>query len=328
MDGFLEDAADTLRLGGLRDADQQHFEAVFSALDAFAVALAKAQLDLTNFEEAFAAFEMAELLGISQEANLSRSMCRLIARTLDNKITFPIGQYKGNPRAIMPSSEYDKLAVRLKEMESFPTVITFNYDCALDFACYYHDIPINYGLLGNTPVGDELPLLKLHGSLNWRTQVDSGEIYPVGLDTLVTHWNDYLRGVRRGSQPSVTLPFSAAFVDGEFLGRQLGPDPMLVPPTWNKTAHQGQIAPVWKLAADAFAQAEHIYIVGYSLPASDHFFRHLYALGSIGSARIRKFAVFNPDKTVRGRFEELLGQLVRKKFDFTPDGLDAAVAQL
>jgi hypothetical protein len=47
------------------------------------------------------------------------------------------------------------------------TVITFNYDVALDFALGQTGIPIEYCLSGN-PVGREkIRVLKLHGSIGW-----------------------------------------------------------------------------------------------------------------------------------------------------------------
>ena len=57
------------------------------------------------------------------------------------------------------------------------------------------------------------------------------------------------------------------------------------------------------------SEAEYIYIIGYSLPETDSFFRHLYALGSVGQNPLRRFEVFNPDASgaVDQRFKSLLG---------------------
>jgi hypothetical protein len=65
------------------------------------------------------------------------------------------------------------------------------------------------------------------------------------------------------------------------------------------------------------AEARDIVIIGYSLPPSDQFFRYLYGLGTISATRLRRFLVFDPDTrpALRRRFERLLGQAARERFD-------------
>lgn len=144
------------------------------------------------------------------------------------------------------------------------TFITFNYDLALDYALS-HDLASfggpNYclpALQQSSPV----PLLKLHGSINW----------------------GYLQ----------------------------------VPPTWNKTDYHGELAHVWSRASEELASAENIFVLGYSLPESDSFFRYLYALGSESSNRIKRFWVFNPDSdgSVQARFRAMIGRGIEKRFQF------------
>jgi hypothetical protein len=83
---------------------------------------------------------------------------------------------------------------------------------------------------------------------------------------------------------------------------------MIVPPTWSKTAHYEAIAPVWRRAATHLAEARDIIVIGYSLPLTDELFRYLYALGSVGQRRLRRFWVIDSDQSgdVRQRFENLL----------------------
>jgi hypothetical protein len=38
---------------------------------------------------------------------------------------------------------------------------------------------------------------------------------------------------------------------------------------------------VWRTAAQHLSEAEHIFIIGYSLPETDQFFRYLYGLGTV-----------------------------------------------
>jgi hypothetical protein len=90
--------------------------------------------------------------------------------------------------------------------------------------------------------------------------------------------------------------------------------PVIVPPTWSKAEHHARIEQVWREAARELSEARNIYVIGYSLPATDQFFRYLYAVGSIGDGRLRRFWVFDPEKEVHARFEALLGPGARGRF--------------
>lgn len=56
-------------------------------------------------------------------------------------------------------------------------------------------------------------------------------------------------------------------------------------------------------------------MIGYSLPASDAFFRDLLTLGLSGGPYIRRITVVDPSRDVMERFQALLGQYTRAKFD-------------
>jgi len=78
------------------------------------------------------------------------------------------------------------------------------------------------------------------------------------------------------------------------------------------------ISKVWKEAANELGDAENIFIIGYSLPETDAFFRYLYALGTVGEKPLKRFWVFDPDSTgvVEERFISLLGPGARDRFLF------------
>ena len=88
--------------------------------------------------------------------------------------------------------------------------------------------------------------------------------------------------------------------------------PLIIPPTWNKTQYHGQISNVWAAAAQALSQAQNILVIGYSLSSADSFFRYLFALGTLGSTRIRRFWVMNTEQ----RFRTLLGRAVEDRFTY------------
>jgi hypothetical protein len=101
-------------------------------------------------------------------------------------------------------------------------------------------------------------------------------------------------------------------------------NPLVIPPTWNKSEYRELILPVWKRAARELETAENIYVIGYSLPPSDGFFKYLYGLGTLGTRVIRRFWVFNPDEKVDFRFKELLGTGVAERYKFFLKGFREA----
>lgn len=98
------------------------------------------------------------------------------------------------------------------------------------------------------------------------------------------------------------------------------PHPVVVPPTWNKSQHHAQLQYVWGRAARELSEAYKIFVIGYSLPPSDEFFRYLYALGSVGDNSLQTFTVVNPDETgaTESRFRNLLGTQAESRFDYHP----------
>lgn len=104
-------------------------------------------------------------------------------------------------------------------------------------------------------------------------------------------------------------------------------EPVIVPPSWNKADYHAALSDVWASAAKHLSEAEHIYVIGYSLPETDSFFRHLYALGSVGSTPLRKIAVFNPDSTgaTNMRFQALLGPGAKARYEYHTKTFEQAI---
>jgi hypothetical protein len=92
----------------------------------------------------------------------------------------------------------------------------------------------------------------------------------------------------------------------------------IIPPSWNKSQYFNLIQNIWKKGAKEMSEAEAIFIIGYSLPETDMFFRHFMGIGTIGEKSIRKFHVYNPDKGVDRKFQEIIGTGVRSKYMFKP----------
>jgi hypothetical protein len=99
-------------------------------------------------------------------------------------------------------------------------------------------------------------------------------------------------------------------------GHNLNPEPVIVPPTWNKTEYHGALGQVWAQAGRELSEAENIIVIGYSHPVSDSFFKYLFALGSVGDATIKRLWVFDPAESdeVEKRFRELIGTGIESRF--------------
>ena len=316
MKDFLT-RADQLRRDSRTGENAEDFQRVDNAINELTRVHSKARLNLDDLEEVFGAFEMAKVIGrfpglqtgdSSEEIDkLLRSFRNVITSTLEESINYPFenGELKA------PAS-YTKFAELLRRLHrpgerARCTVITFNYDVALDLALYRAGIAIDYGL-GDVADSNAMPYLKLHGSLNWFPTVYA--------PTKVKPWYfaDFFRPVR--SYQTIPNPAQLRLCqhvarEQPFVSEQVDPTPVIVPPTWNKTAYQAAIANVWSRAAAELSNAEQVFVSGYSLIATDTYFKYLFALGSVGPSRIRTFAVYDPDAQVEERFRTLLGPGVR-----------------
>ena len=74
--------------------------------------------------------------------------------------------------------------------------------------------------------------------------------------------------------------------------------------------------------------AANIVVCGYSMPATDGFFRYLYALGTVSDQLLERFWVFDPNLQVEPNFKNLLGPGARARFEFTQEPFEKAVYRL
>ena len=322
MSDFLDVASSLLRSGEVQDK-RTEFERVFDAIGALQAVHSKAQLDLNNIESIFTVLELGRIIqrvpGLSSEKipQAISALKELIVKTLEVTMKFPTkSRYIGVPK---PYEEFAALIAHLLR-EAFPTqtaaVITFNYDIAADMGMYRAGLGPDYVI--EKPPGNHVPisLLKLHGSLNWATEKESRRIRPLHLTSYFQHYS-YNGFEERGS---TRVPIGSQLV--EYFARQAStvvePEPVIVPPSWNKADYHAALSDVWASAAKHLSEAEQLFIVGYSLPETDSFFRHLYALGSVGTTPLRRIAAFNPDSTgtVDRRFQALLGPGAAARYEY------------
>ncbi len=315
--------ANSIRVGGsLTETDRSLFDLVFKARQALTEINSKARLDFDNFEEIYSAFDMASLIGrlgaLDTESVLSLplAMRRLITITIEKTMKLPVsGNYEN--RKVAPPPPYDAFikGIANEMRHGQVSFLTFNYDLALDYALFFNRIDFSYGL-GDIPVQSaRVDLLKLHGSLNWgRCSSQSCK------KIVVWYLSDYFKQFTWGHLIDVE---SASFELASKLASRthchpesLEQDPVLIPPTWNKGGFHRELSSVWSKAAVHLAEAENIYVIGYSFPLSDQFFKYFFAVGSVGQGWIERIRVVDPDPDdhVKERFKLLLGPLAASKF--------------
>ncbi|MBN2396469.1 MAG: hypothetical protein JXC36_08435 [Candidatus Atribacteria bacterium] len=326
MNDFLDVARDLLRRGEVKEA-KTVFEKVLNAVGGLNAVHSKAKLDMDNIESVYTAFEMGLLLGklpgINSEeeiASLTPALRKVISYTLQKTTRIPLdSRFQGY-------YDFTNIINKLIEQKRTFTLITFNYDLGLDYTLYRNKILPDYGLddiaIQENKVNKAL-YLKLHGSLNFGRCIKEScaRIIPYRefLITKHTPGNNYS-----------TLPII------EKLGNQKCPfckepqseDPVIIPPTWNKTAYHNQIDKVWRRAAKEMADTEQIIIMGYSLPTTDWFFNYLYGLGIDMATPLKGFYVYNPDSNVEKRFKDLLGTGAIERFHYNQLRFEESISSI
>jgi NAD-dependent SIR2 family protein deacetylase len=304
----------------LSKRQQDSLDLVFKGISALQVAHSKSDLDLNNLESVFGAFEMARLAGrlppLSKEEveELNPAMRLLIVTALEKSIRFPVVN-RAQVRAPHPYHDFGEVLIsRIAGSDLGPiSFITFNYDLALDYLLHFRREQVDY-CFNDEPQGG-VPLMKLHGSVNWARCTSCQKTAPWSLnDFFMKH--DWNRAFWDDKTREVEFNVGALLKQYEHCsGQACEPDPVIVPPTWNKSEYP-QVANVWKHAARHLADAENIIVIGYSLPDADQFFRYLFAVGTIGDARPQRFWVIDPDNSgrIETRFQNLLGPYFESRF--------------
>lgn len=103
----------------------------------------------------------------------------------------------------------------------------------------------------------------------------------------------------------------------------------LVPPTWRKGS--ADVVAAWKLAFNLIRDANHIRIVGYSLPLSDSYIRYLLKSAIRSSLDLKRIDILNQDRQgLEPRYREFIdfpnlrfrGERLQTLFNFLADALD------
>ncbi len=334
MKEFLDTAYELWRSGKFEGPEELRFKTVFDARAALQAVHSKSELDLDNIESVFTTCEMAKTLNRfpgkkgAEIDDLIRALKFVIVQTLERTVRFPCAH--PNLLSPPPYDQFAKLIQHLRDGTAPPdtvSVITFNYDIAADFALFRNGFATDYGLGVNSQTSaDSIPLLKLHGSLNWTETIPSVEPRTVVPWTMEEFWGPFR--LQHPEHKYLLVPIGSRLSElSSKQNNQVTGEAVLVPPTWNKAETHRSLSMVWQRAASALSQAENIFVVGYSMPETDVFFRYLYALGTVGPTMLKRFWVFDPDKTdsVRKRFSALLGPGAKARFQYFEKDFSEAI---
>ena len=182
------------------------------------------------------------------------------------------------------------------------TIITFNYDIVMDRVFEKYPFKIDYVVNRNHLEADvkTLKLLKMHGSVNFKFHhncneviVDSHDIESSGALQECPNCKENIRRV-----PA-----------------------MIVPPTWNKGSYHDQVIDIWQEAYKELSQARRIIIIGYSLPETDIFFRHLLSLALSENDILDKIIVVDVSENIGKKYEDLIYDKFHRNFRFINTGL-------
>ncbi|OBZ18922.1 hypothetical protein A8L34_05070 [Bacillus sp. FJAT-27264] len=81
----------------------------------------------------------------------------------------------------------------------------------------------------------------------------------------------------------------------------------IVPPTWNKNSNT-QLVDTWKGAQKQLSEANHIRILGYSLPLSDSYMKYMFKSSILESAHLKSIDVIalDPNGEVQKRYDDFI----------------------
>jgi len=303
---------------------RRHFQELFDALPRLQRKYAPTGLDVNNIEVLMGALEMAGILGLggdkvddytSSYTPITRCLHYVIAKTIEERLSFPLANNILQPPPPYPAFVELLTSLRRATRDSSSAFLTFNYDLAADFAIS-SKFAINYGLTRAASQG--FALLKLHGSLNWFSCVECHNLVSMDFDEFPA--NMPMRVSERFSKWSHVKKRK----------HNISATPFIIPPTWDKGSFRHPMASVWAKAVAELREAQNIFIIGYSFPETDEYFRHLFTLATGGSAQLRRLWVFNPDASgvIEGRYAQMAGRAVGDRFRYFQRTFSQAIADI
>ena len=216
-------------------------------------------------------------------------------------------------------------------VENSISCVTFNYDAVFDQALwevnrlesipppqaqYWHPDG-GYGFFCRTSLGvihdrelimdkTSMLLLKLHGSVNWRSKLGSRQPYDIDDIRHYESWMPHISGLHKSEILRIE--------------QHLNSEPFIVPPVLVKSSllEEPVLQFMWSLAYEELEKAERVIFVGYSFPVTDLAARFLFSETLLRDKGGPAIGVVNLKSSKNER--ETLMQDYRKAFPTIDDG--------
>jgi len=255
------------------------FLAVLDYLEKLSAVRHTIKIDLDNIEELFGILEMES--GIDEKLETTRKqLIYMIIGTLELSIYDFVTDREGINAS---KNNYKDFISMIRKSDYKDTIITFNYDLLFEnIVLQYDGTNCNYLIPGIVP--GRIKYIKLHGSANWLScpKCKAEEIKVA----------DATLGIRR----ILELRTAKCNNCGE------PKEPLLVPPTWNKSKYQEPIGKLWRHAIRELSEANRIIIIGYSLPETDTFFKYLLTVAIHRNKFLEKIIIINKSEETKDRY--------------------------
>ena len=322
LNNFLKKARELLENvnSGLTSEQRKAFREVFEWRSQKTQALRYMNIDLDNIEELFSLVDMAQQLGDEVAGEMVDNLINLVSCTLELSVEFDFDPALGMEHGRDIGSTSNDLTYRsfvevlekwsgsrdliATEKDSF---ITLNYDTIFDRIL----LSMGRGFTYSHPEwhspemdADSHKLLKLHGSTNW------GRCRECGYKKIETRF--FYHGGRVTGVEKITMDPARTLYQTECSQCQESAlRPFIVPPTWNKASYSEDLVPIWRTAREELAKAARLFIVGYSLPRTDSFFKYLLALGLSENDSLQEIILIDPaegdvGESLKGRYLEFI----------------------
>ena len=175
-------------------------------------------------------------------------------------------------------------------------IITTNYDLLTEMAFKKIGLAADYGFKYSSYLDDEysqvssddaldtgpskIPVLKLHGSVNW---FHDGDWEAIKVERRIVAVGSF--------KDQHLVPFAMA---GNFVPKM---SPVIVPPSFLKPDLSRTLNQIWSQAAKHISESTHIVFVGYSFPASDVEMKYFLARALTENTFLRKIMIVSPEAT-------------------------------
>jgi hypothetical protein len=185
-----------------------------------------------------------------------------------------VAAFESTPLEVLVNLVANRVSNSLPQSPCSNAIISLNYDTLVDKAmrmtgalepCY--NVP-EFDTSFHVPPRGRVPLLKLHGSANWRTCPTC--------------------------KKSIALDLSERLSATHSCNCGQAMAPMLVPPSWDKGIHTNALHQVWESAFGELRLSRHWVFIGTSLPETDQYLKYLFAVALKYNDYLRHVVIVDP----------------------------------